>query len=662
MPFMCGSSHMPRKEEGSAHKRTKPQTPAPRGDTSLADERVKADRETQRRERGQAKQRALQHASTPAKASMRDRGTESELTVVRKRPAQSEDETLSVSESGALPATLAESEMSQSAPTTNPQQAMPAEEPQPSHTDSQQAPSADESQPSQATSQQVGRPVEETTPIQSGESSIQESSVVKKRVTKKGPAAIAEQGAITDLRSHDTSASSAGDPKSAQTPKTQHEPKPASVARPPSSPKAASVPKSVPSPKAISPKAIEPKGTGPAVTPPIAASPKAAAPKTASPKPAVQKKAPLPKTISVPKAQAGRVCCTQIRRVTTQSASRNTKDIWNISRDSLVVGYTHGTEKLEHWDKQKTKVLFLTEGIVMRQVMSHDEHRHPETILPGCKVLMLDEAHSGSTDIELILARILPRISQVKNFRLVLMSATLNIDTFLRRVTDAGVHRSDVGIFHMDERTNPLALYCVPPNLLRERDNMELALRMIIKIHHEYRNGYEGSKGSITGPILVFVPGKAEIRLLTELIKNAIKRGYTSGLYPYGFHADTPDRDRTFLTNGGEDPDPSRYGELQNYNKGRKGDEKHPCNASPAARPENPERLPARRVIISTNAAETAVTFKDCLAVIDTCLVNQMVYDPVAKTQIHATVPCPKTASKQRAGRTGRTIPGINIK
>ena len=72
--------------------------------------------------------------------------------------------------------------------------------------------------------------------------------------------------------------------------------------------------------------------------------------------------------------------------------------------------------------------------------------------------------------------------------------------------------------------------------------------------------------------------------------------------------------------------------------------------------------LPHRRVIISTNAAETAVTFKDCWAVIDTCLVNQMVYDPVAKTQIHATVPCPKTASKQRAGRTGRTIPGINIK
>ena len=842
MPFMCGSSQMPRKEEGSAHKRTKPQTPTPKGDISAADERVKADKETQRRERAQARQRALQHVSVPAKASMRGHGTESESNIVRKRPAQSEDETALSPESGALPATSAESGIPLPATTVDPQQAIPADESQPTCPDPQQTPLADASQAPQADLQQVDRRVEETTPIQSRESPPLESPVVKKRVIKKGSALVAEQGAIADLGGHDISASSTGEPKLISTPKAEGEPTPASVLRPPSSPKAASVLKSVPPPPAISPKATAPKVSGSAMASPIAASPKTHAPKAASPKAVIAKAVNLPETKTAPKVlsppgaalpskatavpketvpkkrtqwsdlcedeqvesvptshpktkpkseeppkvkpktqgppktkpkseeppkskskpnpkttpvvrvkstpasvspnpaaatvavrpssstegkfllqnagagewpvdepkvklpmwkkkdsflatfldhkvviahcptgsgkstilpalaamhlhpQAGRVYCTQIRRVTTQSVCRNTKEIWNIPSESLVVGYKHGTEKLDQWSEQTTKVLFLTEGIVMRQVMSHDEHTHPNTILSDCKVLMLDEAHSGSTDVELILARILPRISQVKNFRLVLMSATLNIETFLRRVTDAGVPRSDVGIFHMDERTNPLALYCLPPALMRERDNMELALRMIIKIHHEYRKGYEGSKGSISGPILVFVPGKAEIRLLTELIKNAIKRGYTSGLYPYGFHADTPDRDRIFLTNGGDDPDPSRYGELHNYNLGRKADEKHPCNASAAAKPKNPESLPARRVIIATNAAETAVTFKDCWAVIDTCLVNQMVYDPVAKTQIHATVPCPKTASKQRAGRTGRTLPGINIK
>ena len=185
--------------------------------------------------------------------------------------------------------------------------------------------------------------------------------------------------------------------------------------------------------------------------------------------------------------KAGRVCCTQIRRVTTQFVCRDTKDIWGIPRESKVIGFKHGTETSENWSETNSRVLFLTEGIIMRQVMSHDEHKYPNTILPGCKVLLLDEVHSGSTDVELILARILPRISQIPQFRLVLMSATLNIDTFLTRVVNCGVDRSDVGIFLMEERTNPLALHCLPQGLLRDRDNMELALRMIIKIHHEYQ-------------------------------------------------------------------------------------------------------------------------------------------------------------------------------
>ena len=298
----------------------------------------------------------------------------------------------------------------------------------------------------------------------------------------------------------------------------------------------------------------------------------------------------------------------------------------------------------------------------MREVMSHVEHKNPDMILPGCKVLLLDEAHSGSTDVELILARILPRINKVPHFRLVLMSATLNVHTFTNRLLDAGIEAKDIGVFLMEERTNPLSLHCLPQELLRDRDNMELALRMIIKLHHEYRNGYQNSPQSKVGPILAFVPGKAEIKLLTELIKNALKRGYTRGLWPYGFHADTPERDRGFLTTGDRDPDSSRIGELANFNKGSKHEEKHPCNAGNEARAKVPKPLPDRRVIIATNAAETAVTFKDCWAVIDTCLVNQMIYDPVAKTQIHATVPCPKTASKQRAGRAGRTTPGINVK
>ena len=65
-----------------------------------------------------------------------------------------------------------------------------------------------------------------------------------------------------------------------------------------------------------------------------------------------------------------------------------------------------------------------------------------------------------------------------------------------------------------------------------------------------------------------------------------------------------------------------------------------------------------RTVIVATNAAETGVTFENCMYVIDTCLVNIVYYDPSADVKVQATVACSKAASAQRAGRTGRNCAG----
>ena len=561
LPCVCGSScHMPRKEEGSAHKRSKPQTPAPQGAIGSADERAKADKEAQRVERSQAKLKALQNATDSAKAPMRTQDTASdkstrqktakltdkpagstqasssgagdtpipkEKAAVRKRPAQSEDE------SGALPPTPVGSETSQPA-TTDPQQAIQPTE---------------ESQALPVEPQQGNVPIEGAQPSQPEESTIPETSGVKRRMVRKGSAAIAEQGSLGDLRSDGAPASSIETPKAKSPPKPKAVPPKQSAFKdqqwsdfpddPPESFNTV-IPDTVPMAKS------EPTSAPGSLNPKAAAVAVSRQGSSASGKfllqvnetnewPVKEPKVKLPmwkkrdaflsqflnkkvviahcptgsgKSTILPAlaamhlhTKAGRVCCTQIRRVTTQFVCRDTKIIWGIDRNSPVVGFKHGTEKSEKWDENETKVLFLTEGIIMRQVMSHDEQKYPDSILPGCKLLLLDEVHSGSTDVELILARILPRISQVPNFRWVLMSATLNIDTFVNRVTSSGVDKTDVGIFLMEERTNPLALHCLPPDLLRNRDNIELALRMVIKIHHEYRDGYQGSIESKQGPL-----------------------------------------------------------------------------------------------------------------------------------------------------------------
>ena len=77
------------------------------------------------------------------------------------------------------------------------------------------------------------------------------------------------------------------------------------------------------------------------------------------------------------------------------------------------------------------------------------------------------------------------------------------------------------------------------------------------------------------------------------------------------------------------------------------------CSVQP-----DPTHWSPRTVIVATNAAETGVTFENCMYVVDTCLVNIVYYDPSANVKVQATVACSKAAAAQRAGRTGRNCAG----
>ena len=106
---------------------------------------------------------------------------------------------------------------------------------------------------------------------------------------------------------------------------------------------------------------------------------------------------------------------------------------------------------------------------------------------------------------------------------------------------------------------------------------------------------------------MVFVPGKPEIIEIVELLKNNMRRGFTSKLYPYGLHSDTPAQDRDFLFNGGRDPNESRRNELRSLATGT-AYQKYLGTADSrkfgAADPINPETLVPRTVIVATNAAD----------------------------------------------------------
>ena len=337
---------------------------------------------------------------------------------------------------------------------------------------------------------------------------------------------------------------------------------------------------------------------------------------------------------------------------------------------SKVVGFQHGLEKSSEWDASATRVLFLTEGIIMRQAMKTPDMNSHYGVIDGCAVLMLDEVHSGSSDMELILARVLPKLKNITNFKVVLLSATLNKEEFLQRAKDAGLEEKYVQVMDSEERHQGLTNLCLPPMTPSLRDNIEMAVRTIITFHHKYPQEYPSprvpSAPSVTGgTILVFVPGKPEITEIVELLKNNMRRGFTAKLYPYGFHSDTPAQDRDFLFNGTMDPNESRRNELKSLANG--GAYERYIQQDPdskkfgAATRIEPSSLTARTVIVATNAAETAVTFNKCWLCIDTCMVNQMMYDATLRAKVQQTVPCSQAASMQRGGRAGRDSPGVCV-
>ena len=66
-----------------------------------------------------------------------------------------------------------------------------------------------------------------------------------------------------------------------------------------------------------------------------------------------------------------------------------------------------------------------------------------------------------------------------------------------------------------------------------------------------------------------------------------------------------------------------------------------------------------RKIIVSTNIAETSLTIEGIQVVIDTGLAKKSAFDPVRGVNILIPQKISKSSADQRAGRAGRTGPGF---
>jgi ATP-dependent helicase HrpB len=261
--------------------------------------------------------------------------------------------------------------------------------------------------------------------------------------------------------------------------------------------------------------------------------------------------------------------------------------------------------RFENCTSAKTRIRFVTEGVLLRQMIEDPK-------LNGVSVLIFDEFHERHLYGDITLAQALDLQEQSRpNLNLVVMSATLNageLEDYLSEVRTrsdgnnfrASVLASEGRQFSVDIQ------YAAQPSYNDKQPVWEQAAGAF---SHYVNSGGEGD-------VLVFMPGGFEISQTIEAIRNESEsKGFI--LLPL-------------------------HGELE-----------------PKLQDAAVARYDRRKVVVATNVAETSLTIDGVRLVIDSGLARIARYDANRGINTLLIERISQSSADQRAGRAGRTAPGV---
>lgn len=251
--------------------------------------------------------------------------------------------------------------------------------------------------------------------------------------------------------------------------------------------------------------------------------------------------------------------------------------------------------RFEDCTSDKTVIKYMTDGMLLREFLTDPE-------LKDYSVMIIDEAHERtlSTDILFGLIKDVARFRE--DIKIIIASATLDAAKF-------SAYFDNAPIFKIPGRMYPVdILYTKAP----EADYLDAAIVTVLQIHVTQP----------LGDILVFFTGQEEIEAAEEILLQRT-RGLGS-------------RIRELLIR-------PIYATLPSERQAQVFE----------TTPEN-----ARKVVLSTNIAETSLTIPGICYVIDTGFCKQTNYNPHSGMESLLVTPISQAMANQRAGRAGRTAPG----
>ena len=240
-----------------------------------------------------------------------------------------------------------------------------------------------------------------------------------------------------------------------------------------------------------------------------------------------------------------------------------------------------------------TQIKIMTDGILLQEIKA-DYH------LSRYSVIMVDEAHERSLNIDFILGLLKRILKERPQFKVIISSATINAEIFSE-------YFDECPIVKIDAKAYPVSTIYDPPRSESDYEAMQDKITDIVdRTVREKRDG----------DFLIFMPG---VKAIKDCIQNLgeLKSSKRLELLPLYARLSSDEQEKVFQSYPGKS-----------------------------------------KVIVATNIAETSVTIDGITTVIDPGLAKMNFYNKRTFTSSLIEVPISRASCNQRKGRAGRTAPG----
>ncbi|XP_023240234.1 probable ATP-dependent RNA helicase DHX34 [Centruroides sculpturatus] len=293
------------------------------------------------------------------------------------------------------------------------------------------------------------------------------------------------------------------------------------------------------------------------------------------------------------------ICCTQPRRIACISLCKRVS-YETLDEYGSEVGYQIRFEK----DKtQFTRILFLTEGLLLRQVAT-------DSLLSSYDVIILDEVHERHLSCDFLIGIVKCLTYQRPKVKIIFMSATINIQLFANYFKNCPVIQVPGRLFPIEVYYRPILVE--NKSSKTSRLNPGPYIQILQLIDHKYPSNERGD-------VLMFLSGMTEISTVVDAAEMYAEQNKKWIILPLHSTLSIDVQDKVF-----------------------------------GIAPEG-----VRKCIVSTNIAETSVTIDGVRFVVDSGKVKEMSYDPNCRMQCLKEFWISRASAEQRKGRAGRTGPGV---